>query len=76
MLTAESQHFGRFKPLSWPLTGLQARRLKILADGNDEGMELVLPARDFWVLIRDPDDIEPDAQANWDLPVLGEPFLL
>lgn len=75
-LTAESQHVGRFKPLSWPLTDLQERRLKLLADGVDEGMELVLPARDFWVLIRDPDDEYSDAQASWGLPAIGEPFLL
>ena len=73
---AETQHVGRFRPLSWPLTDLQERRLRLLADGVDEGMELVLPARDFWVLIRDPDDEYSDAQASWGLPALGEPFLL
>ncbi len=75
-LTAETQHVGRFRPLSWPLTDLHERRLRLLADGVDEGMELVLPARDFWVLIRDPDDEYSDAQASWGLPAMGEPFLL
>jgi hypothetical protein len=75
-LIPDGQHAGRFLPLSFPLGDLNERRLRITADGADEGMELVFPRRDFWILIQDPDDEYSDALATWGLPALGEPFLL
>jgi hypothetical protein len=75
-LVPDSQHAGRFLPLSFPLDNLDEQRFRVTAGGADEGMELVLPGRDFWILIRDPDDEYSDALATWGLPALGEPFLL
>lgn len=36
---------------------------------------LILPQRDFWVLVQDPDE-ESSAYAPWDSPKLGETFIL
>jgi hypothetical protein len=75
-LTPDAHHAGRFLPLSFPLMDLKERRLPMRVDGKDEGMELVLPNRDFWILIKDPDDEYSDALATWGLPALGDPFCL
>lgn len=37
---------------------------------------LVLPARDFWILIPDPDDRDTGVYATWDQPPLGTKFIL
>lgn len=37
---------------------------------------LVLPQRDFWILVPDPEDIEPGVYASWGAPSLGVKFLL
>lgn len=37
---------------------------------------LVLPSRDFWVLIPDPDDSDTRAYATWGQPSLGTKFIL
>lgn len=37
---------------------------------------LVLPARDFWLLIPDPDDRDTGVYATWDQPSLGTKFIL
>ena len=75
-LTPDAHHAGKYRPLPWPLDSLGERRLRVLTGGADDGMELVLPGRDFWVLVQDPDDEYSDALATWGLPPLGEPFLL
>ncbi len=38
--------------------------------------KLLLPARQFWVLIPDPEDLESGAYASWGSPPLGTPFML
>lgn len=37
---------------------------------------LILPKRDFWVLMADPENQESDAFATWGTPQLGIPFML
>ena len=75
-LVLDAQHAGRFLPLSWTLDDLGERRFLVAVDGTDERMDLVLPGRDFWILVPDPDDEYSDALATWGLPVIGEHFLL
>ena len=75
-LIPDGQHTGRFLPLSFPVENFNERRFRVTTDGADEGMELLFPQRDFWILIRDPDDEYSNALATWGLPALGERFLL
>jgi hypothetical protein len=37
---------------------------------------LILPKRDFWILIPDPDNPDSVAYASWGTPSLGTPFIL
>ena len=37
---------------------------------------LRLPARDFWILVPDPDEPDAGAYGTWHSPQLGEPFIL
>ncbi len=38
--------------------------------------ELVLPARDYWILVPDPEMPDSGVHATWGRPELGEPFIL
>ena len=37
---------------------------------------LRLPARDFWILVPDPDEPDAGAYGTWHSPQLGQPFIL
>lgn len=50
------------------------RRYPVLA--HDDLEWLVLPKRDFWVLVPDPENQEGDGFATWGTPSLGVPFML
>ena len=52
----------------------EGRRYQVLAPDDLEWM--VLPERDFWVLVPDPENQEGDAFATWGTPTLGVPFML
>ena len=43
---------------------------------SNEVDELILPRRDFWVLIPDPEDPESGIYASWGVPDLGTPFII
>jgi hypothetical protein len=43
---------------------------------NSDLNSLILPARDFWVLIPDPDDTDTGVYATWGQPSLGTKFIL
>src|SRR5262249_53547514 len=49
---------------------------RVTGDEQGEITELMLPARDFWVLIHDPDDEASAALASWGTPAVGQTFLL
>ena len=42
----------------------------------EELSQLVLPKRDFWILVPDPDDPQSGTYATWGRPPLGTPFLI
>ena len=44
--------------------------------GHPQIKELILPERDFWVLVRDPENESFGIFADWGRPGLGETFLL
>jgi hypothetical protein len=50
------------------------RRYRVLEPSEIE--ELILPQRDFWLLVPDPDNQEGDAFASWGPPQLGVAFLI
>jgi hypothetical protein len=72
-LPLRMQRQGRFMPL-WPVE-LGAERSYPL-EGDEELTRLVLPKRDFWILIHDPDDDASAVLASWGVPTNGQTFLL
>jgi hypothetical protein len=44
--------------------------------GDEELTKLVLPRRDFWILVHDPDDEASPVLATWAMPGNGQTFLL
>jgi hypothetical protein len=67
------QRPGWFMPL-WPVTLNSEQRYPIT--GADDITELVLPNRDFWILVHDPDDGASGILASWSVPAPGQTFLL
>ncbi|RKU11623.1 hypothetical protein C6502_07975 [Candidatus Poribacteria bacterium] len=64
---------GWFRPL-WsenPAGGLSYE-----VKGHPQIKELILPERQFWILVRDPEDEMSGVFAGWKHPGLGETFLL
>lgn len=45
-------------------------------EGSEEIQKLILPSRDFWILVPDPDDPESGIYASWGKPELGIPFVV
>ncbi|MDW8243295.1 MAG: hypothetical protein RMJ88_08795 [Thermogemmata sp.] len=64
---------GWYRPL-WPVVLNKELRYRII--GSDDITELVLPNRDFWILVHDPNDEASNALASWSLPAPGQTFLL
>ena len=64
---------GRFMPL-WPVD--PAGGVFYEVRGHPQIKELVLPERDFWILVRDPENDASGIFAGWKPPGLGETFLL
>jgi hypothetical protein len=49
-------------------------RYKII--GSDYLKNLQFPARDFWILVPDPEEPDAGAFATWHIPQLGQPFII
>ena len=64
---------GWFMPL-WPVE--PAGGVFYEVRGHPQIKELVLPERDFWILVRDPENDASGIFAGWKPPGLGETFLL
>ena len=64
---------GWFMPL-WPVD--PAGGVLYEVRGHSQIKELVLPERNFWVLVRDPENDTSGIFAGWKPPGLGETFLL
>lgn len=43
---------------------------------SNQVQELVLPKRDFWILVPDPDNPESGVYASWSSPKLGDQFII
>lgn len=43
---------------------------------SSRGNRLILPRRDFWILIPDPENPDAEDYATWGTPPLGTPFIL
>jgi hypothetical protein len=71
--TLRVQRQGWFFPL-WPVE-LGAERAYEL-HGDDELTRLVLPRRDFWLLVHDPDDDASPVLASWAAPANGQTFFI
>ena len=64
---------GWFQPL-WPED--PAGGVSYQVRGHQQVKALVLPERDFWILVPDPEDETSGVFASWKHPGLGETFLL
>lgn len=63
----------RFMPL-WPISLGCEQRYRIT--GDDTITELILPNREFWILVHDPNDDASGILATWGVPAPGDRFLL
>lgn len=50
--------------------------LKLDIKGTEELDKLVLPTRDFWILMPDPDDPDSGIYASWGKLAIGTPFII
>ena len=64
---------GWFMPL-WPVDPAGGMFYEVR--GHSQIKELVLPKRNFWVLVRDPENEASGVFAEWGHPGLGETFIL
>ena len=64
---------GWFMPL-WPEDIAGGACYEVI--GHSQIKELILPERNFWILVRDPDNEASGVFAGWKHPGLGETFLL
>lgn len=64
---------GWFCPL-WPETPSGGKNYKII--GDPQITEMVLPERQFWLLVRDRENPESGIYASWGQPGLGETFIV
>ncbi|MYC76281.1 hypothetical protein F4X10_11010 [Candidatus Poribacteria bacterium] len=64
---------GWFMPL-WPVDPAGGMLYEV--KGHSQIKELVLPERNFWVLVRDPENEDSGVFADWGRPGLGETFIL
>jgi hypothetical protein len=68
---------GWYLPLEFPIDSSQldgAAKYQIARP--DDLDSLILPARDFWILIPDPDNPDSGVYASWGQPTLGTQFVL
>lgn len=68
---------GWYLPLGEPLPvqEISEERIYLICPSN-QIERLILPKRDFWILIPDPDNPESGVYASWGSPKLGEQFIL
>jgi hypothetical protein len=68
---------GWYFPLGSPLNASELKRgARYDIRDNPTLDRLVLPHRDFWILIPDPDNPDAGVYATWGTPPLGTPFIL
>ncbi len=76
---------GWYFPLEYPLNASEldrGARYEIIGNANLDSASaplrerLILPQRDFWILIPDPDNPDAGVYASWGTPPLGTAFIL
>ncbi|MEH2229772.1 MAG: hypothetical protein V7K71_09015 [Nostoc sp.] len=68
---------GWYLPLEFPLSLSELERgAKYPITLQCDLDSLVLPSRDFWILVPDPDDTDTGVYATWSQPSLGTKFIL
>jgi hypothetical protein len=67
------QRPGWFYPL-WQVELGQERAYEL--HGDEELTRVVLPRRDFWILVHDPDDEASSVLASWGVPANGQTFFV
>lgn len=68
---------GWYLPLEFPLSLSELERgAKYPITLQCDLDSLVLPSRDFWILVPDPDDTDTGVYATWGQPSLGTKFIL
>jgi hypothetical protein len=71
------ERLGWYFPLEYPLNASELDRgARYEITGNANLDSLILPQRDFWILIPDPDNPDAGVYASWETPPLGTAFIL
>jgi hypothetical protein len=50
--------------------------IRYATSASQEVENLILPQRDFWILVPDPEDADTSVFASWGTPTLGDKFIL
>lgn len=68
---------GWYLPVGTPLTAKEISEGRVYSvNPNIQVNNLVLPNKDFWILVPDPDNPASGVYASWGAPKLGEPFII
>ena len=68
---------GWYEPMEWVISDNELEKgAKYLVQDSEELDDLILPQRDFWILVSDPTNPESVDYASWGAPQLGKTFVL
>lgn len=68
---------GWFLPIGNPINNEHLDNgLRLTITSEYELEKLIFPARDFWILVPDPDEPESGIYASWGTPELGQQFII
>ncbi len=67
---------GWYEPMELPISENELENgAKYSVHDSEEIDDLILPQRDFWILVSDPQNAETTDYASWGTPQLGETFI-
>lgn len=73
----QEDRLGWYLPIGTPLSSVEISEGKTYPITPDTQVDkLVLPNKDFWILVPDRDYPESGVYASWGAPKLGEPFII
>jgi hypothetical protein len=68
---------GWYEPMEWAISKDEIEKgVKYLIHASEELDDLILPQRDFWILVSEPTNPESVDYASWGAPQLGKTFVL
>jgi hypothetical protein len=71
------ERLGWYEPMEWIISENELENgAKYRAHASEELDDLILPQRDFWILVSDPTNPESVDYASWGTPQLGKTFVL